>query len=138
GNATTKANVLNIANTNIDSGNMWLVIVNKAGQWIGQILGAPDGSTFAGSNGMEFGVNSNGEITATNNGNGDSSQNLASASQNSNTSTTQQNTAHVVNTLDLSANTGSNNASRNTGGNNSITTGDAKVIANLVNFVNNN
>ncbi len=138
GKASTEANVLNIANSNIDGGNMWLVIVNRAGQWIGQILGAPDGATFAGSSGTKFAVNSNGEITATNSGNGVASTNNALASNSSNTSLAQQNIAHVVNNLDLSANTGSNNASRNTGGKSTIQTGDAKVIANLVNFVNNN
>jgi len=44
----------------------------------------------------------------------------------------------VVNNINLSANTGGNNANHNTGGNSSITTGDANIIANLVNFVNNN
>jgi hypothetical protein len=50
----------------------------------------------------------------------------------------QQNTANINNTLDLTATTGDNSTSRNTGGDNSITTGDANVVANIVNFVNNN
>ncbi|MEK9137934.1 MAG: hypothetical protein AAB393_12485, partial [Bacteroidota bacterium] len=64
--------------------------------------------------------------------------NNSSITQNNNTTTVQSNTANITNNLDLSANTGGNNASRNTGGDSSITTGDANVIANLVNFVNNN
>jgi hypothetical protein len=43
-----------------------------------------------------------------------------------------------VNNVNLSANTGGNRASYNTGGDSSITTGDANIIANIVNFVNNN
>lgn len=138
GNASTQTNILNIANSNISSGNWWLVIVNKAGQWIGQILGAPDGATFAGSSGTNFTVDKSGQITATNNGNGDSSKNTSSVLSDSDTSLSQQNIAQIVNNLSLSANTGGNYASRNTGGDNTIQTGDAKIIANLVNFVNNN
>ena len=52
--------------------------------------------------------------------------------------TTQTNTADLNNNLQLSANTGGNSASYNTGGSNGILTGDAQIIANLVNFVNNN
>jgi hypothetical protein len=40
--------------------------------------------------------------------------------------------------LDLSANTGRNSTNDNTNGNNDIETGDAAIVANLVNFVNNN
>ena len=43
-----------------------------------------------------------------------------------------------MNNVDLYANTGGNSASRNTGGDNSITTGDATIVANIINFVNTN
>src|SRR4029077_16659587 len=52
--------------------------------------------------------------------------------------TSQTNAAGIVNNINLAANTGGNNTSYNTGGNSSIATGDANIIANLVNFVNNN
>lgn len=138
GDSSTKAQVVNVANTNTDGGNVWLVIVNKAGQWIGKILGAPDGATTAGSEGTEITVDPNGQVTATNSGNGAGSTNSTTNNQTNNNTTNQNNTAHIVNNLDLSANTGGNNASYNTGGNSNISTGDAKVIANIINFVNNN
>ncbi|EKD65228.1 MAG: hypothetical protein ACD_50C00153G0025 [uncultured bacterium] len=138
GNSEINAQTLNIANSNIEGGNWWLVVVNKAGQWVGQLLGAPTGSLMAGSEGTEFNVAQNGEITATNNGNGSDSNNNATVNQETNNTTSQTNNANIVNNIDLSANTGENNTSQNTGGSNTIKTGDATIIANLVNFVNNN
>ncbi|MEK7572891.1 MAG: hypothetical protein AAB531_00545 [Patescibacteria group bacterium] len=138
GNADVTAQVLNIANNNIIGGNWWLVIINRAGQWIGQIVGAPQGANFAGSSGTEFAVDGNGQITAVNSGNGAGSVNDASVNSNTNNTTNQTNNAEVNNNIYLSANTGKNSTNDNTGGDNYITTGDAKVIANLVNFVNNN
>lgn len=138
GNTSIDANVLNIANMNIAGGDVWLVIVNEAGNWIGRILGAPEGSNFAGSVGTEFMVGPNGEITAYNSGNGAGSTNQTNTNSNNTSNTTQTNNANVVNNINLSANTGGNSSSYNTGGNSSITTGDAAIIANLVNFVNNN
>lgn len=138
GNTKVDANVLNVVNSNLIGGNMWLVIVNEAGKWIGKILGAPDGSNFAGSQGTEFQVDQNGVITASNNGNGSNSNNDANISQTNNNATVQNNNAAISNLLNLSANTGGNASSDNTGGNSKITTGDANIVANLVNFVNNN
>lgn len=138
GNSTIQTQTLNIANSNIEEGNIWLVIVNKAGEWIGQILGAPEGSNFAGSTGTDFIIGPNGEITATNSGNGSESTNINNVSQKTDNKIDQENNATIVNNLNLSANTGNNEASNNTGGDSYIETGDAKVIANLINFVNNN
>src|SRR5690606_28208657 len=66
------------------------------------------------------------------------SNNSASANQSSDTTTTQTNDANIHNNLNLSANTGGNDAKFNTGGDSNIVTGDATIIANIVNFVNNN
>jgi len=138
GDTKAQASVLNIANTNIDGGTWWLVIVNEAGQWIGKILGAPEGSNLAGSEGTEFIVNDAGEVIAVNANNGAGSTNTSSIDQTATNTTTQTNNAKIVNNLDLSANTGGNSTSKNTNGDNSIKTGDATVIASIVNFVNNN
>lgn len=138
GDANVIAQVLNIANTNLIGGDMWLVIINRAGQWIGQIVGAPAGSLFAGSDGTEFNVDENGEITVANTGNGSGSTNNGSVDSTINNTTNQTNNAVVNNNLHLAANTGKNSTNDNTGGDSYITTGDAQVIANLVNFVNNN
>jgi hypothetical protein len=138
GKANVEAEVVNIANTNIAGGDWWLVIVNEAGNWVGKILGAPVGALFAGSSGFDISENEEGEFFVTNSGNGANSQNTISVNQDMMDTTVQTNTADITNNLNLSANTGDNSASRNTGGDSSITTGDANVIANLVNFVNNN
>ncbi|MBI4098083.1 MAG: hypothetical protein HY426_03510 [Candidatus Levybacteria bacterium] len=138
GDVNVTAQVLNIANTNLIGGDMWLVIVNRAGQWIGQILGAPAGSLFAGSQGTEFSVDENGEISVVNSKNGEGSTNDSAVNSTINNTTNQTNSATVNNNLHLAANTGNNSANDNTGGDSYITTGDAQVIANLVNFVNNN
>lgn len=138
GNTTLDAQILNIANSNIVGGNWWLVIVNEAGKWVGKLLGSPDGSHMAGSAGTEFRVEENGEITAVNSGNGADSTNNATVNSNTSNTVVQNNDANIVNNVNLFANTGGNEASRNTGGNSHITTGDARVIANIINFVNNN
>ncbi len=138
GNVDVTAQVLNIANNNLIGGNWWLVIINRAGQWIGQIVGAPQGANFAGSSGTEFAVDENGEITAINSNNGEGSTNDAKVYQSTKERIDQTNNADVNNNIYLSANTGKNSTNDNTGGDNYITTGDAKIVANLVNFVNNN
>ncbi len=139
GDSSVTANVVNIVNNNISGGNWWLVIVNEAGKWVGKIVGAPNSEgNVAASSGTELTVDQNGNVTASNNGNGADSTNNTSTNTTTNNETTQNNTAHITNNVNLSANTGGNTASKNTGGDSSITTGDAQVIANLVNFVNNN
>lgn len=138
GNTTVDANVVNIANTNINGGTWWLVFINQAGNWIGKLVGSPDGSTMAGSEGTEFTVGPDGQVNVSNGGNGAGSNNTASNDSSVSNTTNQSNTADIHNTLNLDANTGGNTANYNTGGNNAVVTGDANVIANIVNFVNNN
>ncbi len=138
GDTSVNAKVLNVANNNISGENMWLVIVNQAGRWIGKILGTADGTNIAGSEGFEFEVDENGGVTVANAGNGAGSTNTATYNETNNNDTTQVNNAKIVNNLDLAANTGGNSASKNTNGDSSVTTGDANIIANIVNFVNNN
>jgi hypothetical protein len=139
GASDVTANVLNIANSNITGGNWWLVIVNEGGRWIGKIMGSPDGANMAGSEGTEFEVDPiTGAVTAKNNSNGADSENNANTSTTNNNTTNQTNTANINNELNLSANTGGNKANYNTGGDSNIVTGDAKIVANIVNFVNNN
>ena len=116
---------------------MWLVIINEAGNWIGKLFGAGDNANLAGSDGVEFAIDPNGEISVINANNAAYSDNNGSVNNTTNNNLTQVNTANVVNNLNLTANTGGNDASKNNGPVN-LQTGDAKAIANLVNFVNNN
>ncbi|MBI2009730.1 MAG: hypothetical protein HYS86_00990 [Candidatus Chisholmbacteria bacterium] len=138
GDANVVAQVLNIANTNIVGGSWWVVLVNEAGNWIGHIVGGGEGANYAGSAGTEFLVNPDGSITASNGENLAGSTNTNNLTTNTTNTTTQTNTATIVNNLDLSANTGGNKAKDNGGGNTSIVTGDANIVANVVNFLNNN
>ncbi len=111
GDAQVEAKTVNVANNNISEGNWLIVIINEAGEWIGKILGPP----AAASEGAEI------------------TQTQASSQTNS-----QTNSAKIVNNLTLTANTGNNQANDNTGGDSVIMTGEAKTMASLVNFVNNN
>lgn len=140
GDATLDVNAINIANSNVSGDDIWwLVFVNDAsGNWVGKIVGAPDGASMAGSYGTEFNVTPDGTILAQNTGNGAGSTNTANVTNTNTTSTTQVNDANVVNNLTLVANTGKNDASYNTGGNSTVATGDANIMANILNFVNNN
>jgi hypothetical protein len=138
GDSSVDAHVLNVANNNVDGGNVWLVLINQAGKWIGKIIGAPEGSNLSGSDTLVFDVNENGDVTASNGGNGAESTNNAAANESNNSTTTQNNNANIQNNVNLSANTGKNSTSYNTGGKSDVKTGDAKIVANIVNFVNNN
>jgi hypothetical protein len=130
GEAEVQTQVVNVANANIEGGSWWLVIVNEAGEWIGKILGAPEEANFAGSSGTEIRMDGNGQIIASGEG--------GVVNQTSTNSLEQNNQAQITNNIELAANTGKNKANDNTGGNTSINTGDAKVIANIINFVNSN
>jgi hypothetical protein len=139
GDTNIDVNLLNIANTNLAGGNWWIVMVNDIAKgWIGKIMGSPDDAFFAGSEGSDFQVDENGYITATNNKNGTNSTNDTSASVTNTNTTNQTNNADIDNNLKLTANTGGNQTSDNTGGNSNIKTGDATIVANMINFVNNN
>lgn len=138
GDARVDAQVLNVANNNLVGGDWWLVIVNEAGNWVGKIFGATEGSWFGGSEGLAMDASPEGELSVANNGNGSGSTNVVNVNNQQTNTTTQINDAQINNNIRLTANTGENDASRNTGGSSNITTGDANIIANIVNFANNN
>lgn len=138
GNISVVAQVLNIANTNIVGGDWWVVLVNEAGNWVGKIFGGQEGMNYAGSEGTEFLVNADGSISAVNSGNASDSVNTSEATGDTTNTVKQTNTANITNNLNLTAVTGGNTARDNTGGDTSITTGDANVVASVVNFLNNN
>ena len=138
GNSTLDASILNIANMNLVGGNMWLVIINEAGNWVGKLYGSDQFGKLASSGNALFSIDPNGIINVTNSGNGADSTNNGVVNTSTNNNINQSNIANIENNLNLVANTGENDASKNTGGNVSILTGDAKVLANIVNYVNNN
>lgn len=126
GSASTQTGSLNvnvetatIANQNTAGEEpIYVVLVNKLGQWTGQILGV--------------------ETSSINEGNGAGSTNQVSLTQESTNTTTQVNSATVNNNIVINANTGGNEANYTTGGDVSVKTGDVNVAANVVNFLNNN
>jgi hypothetical protein len=134
GSTNVNAQVYNVANVNSKDGG-YIVLVNDHGQWHGTIYGAS--GSQSGSEGVNFTVNPDGTVVASNNGNGTESNNTAQANSNSNTTTTQTNSAKLQNNVNINADTGHNTASRNTGGGN-IETGNVNVVASVMNFVNNN
>lgn len=138
GDSNIETRTVNVANSNIEGGNLWLVIINEAGKWIGRIIGAPEDSSVAGSVGMELTVDEKGNVIVQNNENGSNSSNDSEVTNEKSTQTEQSNSAKIVNNINLEANTGNNKANDNTGGDSSIQTGDANIIANIINFVNNN
>lgn len=138
GETNVESNLVTIANTNaVGQGDTWyLVIINNNGTYTGQIMGAKDGATIAGS-GLDFGVSQGGTVYALNSGNGADSINNANTSSDNTTIINNINNAQIDNNINIDANTGGNSASGNMGGAN-IKTGDVNVLSNIVNFVNNN
>jgi hypothetical protein len=127
GEASADSQTINVVNNNLAGGSWWLVLINEAGEWVGKIFGAPEGASFAAAEAVEFSADENGDITI----DGEESQESTATSE-------QTNKAQVVNNLALSASTGHNQASKNTGGDSTIKTGNARIVASLLNFVNNN
>lgn len=126
GEVNVSASQTNVVNTNLDDGTWWLVVVNDAGRWIGQIIGADGKAT-----GQTV------DLGTTNNNTGADSNNEASSSNNSDYYNYTSNNAEINNQIIINADTGNNSAERNSGSG-SIKTGDVNVSANIVNFVNTN
>lgn len=133
GSSDTAVSNNTIANSNTvnEDGTVWLVIVNKMGRWVGEIIGAPWGSSVA-SNSLP--------VTQTNSQNnytGPLSTNNSTYNSTADTSVANNNTAGIVNNITANADTGNNQAQYNTG-EGAIETGNAKAGVNLFNMVNTN
>lgn len=129
GGSDVKTQAVNVANSVVNGGKtLWVVVVNQVGRWVGKIIGTSDGTNIASSTGTAVSTDQNNSVTVTNSQN--QTTNITSSDSSSNQAT-------VKNNLNLTANTGSNKANMNTGGNVAIRTGSTRVIASLVNFVNN-
>jgi hypothetical protein len=143
---STDASVSNstIANTNTvdEDGTVWMIIVNKMGKWVGEIVGNPWGSTAA-SNALPISQtgsgsgNQNYSTTSQNSNTGYLSDNDATYNSTVNSTTTVENKASISNNITANADTGNNKAEYNTGAG-EIETGDAKSGVALVNMVNTN
>ncbi|MCL5090728.1 MAG: hypothetical protein M1514_01825 [Patescibacteria group bacterium] len=119
GETQVEVQTVNVANTNVDGGTWFIVLINQAGEWLGKIVDVSEGEAVSDSAGADLTISPEGNVSLS-------------------SSVGQENQGKIINNLNLSADTGHNSASENTGGNSTIKTGDAKVVANVVNFVNNN
>lgn len=80
----------------------------------------------------------NGDVTVLNEGNGDSSSNKAYANAENSTGLFQNNNAYFNNNVDVTSNTGKNDANRNTGGDVYVGTGASDVGVGISNTANEN
>jgi len=138
GNATVNTSAATVANNNIyaPEETLWLVLVNKMGEWVGQIVGQDPSTTMAG-NLIDGSIPQTSQAQATNNQTGAGSENTSSTTDSNNETISNTNDAKIENNIKIIADTGDNSGSYNTLGG-GVTTGDAQAALSLVNFVNNN
>ncbi len=117
GNVEVEGNVTNIANV----GTPTLYLVNVLGTWTGGSLGLPAGS---------FIINELGNALT-----GAGSTNTNTVDQTTDVDVDVTNTATVANRIGIDASTGGNTIARNTTVGD-VRTGDIKILANVVNFLN--
>ena len=146
GDATVSTQVATSANNNVNGGDqtLWLILVNKMGQWVGQIVGADTGETLASNlilsdpNTPTPQANNNSQPQGSvNQDTGADSENNANTSNSNTYEFTNQNTGSIENNIKVVADSGKNNGSSNTLGGD-VQAGDAQAGVSLVNFVNNN
>lgn len=129
GDATAIGNIVNLANTNINTAEWLFGVVNIYGTMLGNILLPPDSNSTA---------NTTSPVILTENTNtGALSDNIASFQSDSNTNIENSNTANITSNLVTSANTGDNTSSFNTGGG-LISTGKTDVSVSNTTIANKN
>lgn len=145
GDAAVNVQEVTLANNNAigdAAETYWLVLVNKLGQWVGEIVGS-SGQTIAGNltfaqTTPEFTNGNTEKLEAVGNeATGAGSVNEATASATQNLAIENKNQGNLENNIKITADSGNNSSSYNTLGGD-ITTGNADVGLSLVNFVNNN
>lgn len=131
GNSSVRGGANTIANQNIVSDQpWWLVLVNRAGEIIPQLV-SPDGTITL--FGHPTALNTNGSNTQT----GSNSINDAQNSASNNIDINNQNNGSIVNNIVANALTGGNTSTDNTGSG-SINTGNASLLVSALNFINAN
>lgn len=142
GDSDTSVKNTTIVNSNIiaEEGTVWLIIVNEMGKWVGQIVGAPWGTTVA-SNSLPL-ISEKGtagsqtfSTLVANEGTGPLSDNQSSLETQTEESLSTQNQAGITNNIQATADSGNNTASDNTGSG-QIESGAAKTGVNLINMAN--
>jgi len=145
GNTYGEANVANWLNTNVTSdAPWWLIMVNNLGTWVPILQNTSTGAMIvldidalglSGTGGQSAtgGIDANAQNEMT----GSNSTNDAAVDLSLTGNVTNNNTGTITNNVDASAITGGNTADRNTG-EGLVTTGDASIWLNVLNFLNTN
>lgn len=136
GDARVNATVVNVVNTNVVRGGLFAVVVNVFGNWFGDLFfgGAPLEALSQAP--AAHGVAGGGvAVNAENRETGSSSENTIDVAVEDAAVLEVENTADIINTLIVSADTGSNEANRNTGLG-TIDTGDALAVLHARNIAN--
>jgi hypothetical protein len=146
GTVDAVVSLINWVNTNL-TGNNWVVlVVNVLGKWVGNLVAFPGVGLFTPADGSGvYAFLAKGQArtvdgvtaTANNSNTGEDSTNTALASANSDTSVANDNTANVVNNVDVDGVSGQNQANGNDG-NVRIVTGDVSILAGILNIINTN
>lgn len=138
GNARAAATVVNVVNTNVVRGGLFAVVVNVFGNWLGDLFFGParvadllGSGTAAASGSGGGGVH----VVASNVETGTASSNAIDVDLDRHAALTVENTADIVNTLTVNADTGHNEANRNTGLG-FVDTGDALAFLHARNIAN--
>lgn len=131
GEANVQTNLFNIANTNITGGNWFFIAINNFGNWEGNILSLPPGfeisEDFEGIKIYNLGPDDFNNSTSTD-GNATTTGSLNIINDNS---------GSIKNSIIVNVSTGGNSAT-SANGEARITTGNANVVANLINILNSN
>lgn len=133
GDARVQANVVNVVNTNVVRGNLFVAVVNIFGDWMGDLIfGDQNITTLATTTGTGEGTVA---VTTENSNTGENSSNDVNVDVNSSRNTDIANDAKIENNLHVNADTGHNETNRNTGLG-SIKTGDAIAALHARNLAN--
>lgn len=140
GSSDVKVKESTVANQNVNAEGetVWIVIVNKLGQWFGYIVGSPENATSASGGGVYLGGDSSGQNSnVSNSQTGTNSSNNSNLTNSNSENVSNSNNAKIINNIEVVSNTGNNSSSYNTGGGN-VSSGNASVSVNIANFINNN
>lgn len=107
GNATVQATAVNIANTTVRNGSLFIAVVNIFGDWMGDLL-------YSGSSLAQAAAAQQVDITAGNTSTGEGSTNEVNVSIDRTHETVIENEADLTFALNAEVDTGNNRASRNT------------------------
>ncbi len=133
GDAAVKATTVNIANTTVKDGSLFIAVVNIFGDWFGDLLYGGNSLLAAHSTGLAYRQAGSGQaalaVNAANSNTGSGSTNDINVDASRSKETTIDNDATIKTTLNAEVDTGSNKTNKNTLGA-SIKTGEGRLALN--------